>query len=470
MTFNSYIFWGFFAVVIGLLRVLPHRAQNIMLVLASYFFYGAWDWRFLGLIFLSTVIDFFVGQKVADTESDRLRKRWVTVSMVANLGILCFFKYFNFFIENAASLLDTIGLGFASPSLNIVLPVGISFYTFQTISYSIDIYRGQTKPARNFIDFALFVSYFPQLVAGPIERSSRLLPQLQKQRSVSSDDFVQGLYLIVSGLFMKIVVADNMASITNAIYGTPTDQLSGMDYLVATWCFAIQIYGDFYGYSAIARGISRWMGVRLMTNFRMPYFATNPSDFWQRWHISLSSWLRDYLYIPLGGNRKGSLMTYRNLMLTMFLGGLWHGAGWTFVIWGIFHGALLCFYRRFFPGVKRGSDRGIAWRIVSAFFFFQLICLGWLFFRADDLGQALAILTDIFTDFRYTTLAHYGLSAIAFFFGPFLVLDLWLEKKGDLEAFTKAPWGWRAAAYGYAFLMIICFSPFVTSEFIYFQF
>lgn len=470
MTFNSYIFWAFFAVVLALLRVLPHRAQNVLLVIASYVFYGAWDWRFLGLIFLSTVVDYFVGLRVAGGETKALQKRWVAVSMVVNLGILGFFKYFDFFIENAGAGLAAIGLDFAIPSLGIILPVGISFYTFQTMSYTVDIYRGETKATHNFIDFALFVSYFPQLVAGPIERSSRLLPQLQNPRRVDGDDFVQGLYLIVSGLFMKIVVADNMATIVNAVYGTPTGELSGATYLVATWCFAVQIYGDFYGYSAIARGVSRWMGVSLMVNFRMPYLATNPSDFWQRWHISLSSWLRDYLYIPLGGNRRGKWLTYRNLMLTMLLGGLWHGAGWTFLIWGAWHGLLLCLYRLFLPSPRLGYGRGVWRRALHAFLFFQLVCLGWLFFRADDLGQAVAILADIFTDFRPTSLAGYALSAIVFFFGPFLLLDLWLEKKGDLEAFTKVHWGWRAAAYSYAFLMIICYAPFITSEFIYFQF
>lgn len=470
MTFNSYIFWVFFAVVLGLLRLLPHRAQNAMLVVASYVFYGAWDWRFLGLILLSTVVDYFIGLRVAAAPTKAVAKRWVATSMTVNLSILGFFKYFDFFIENAAAGLSAMGLDFAVPSLGIVLPVGISFYTFQTMSYTVDIYRGETRATRNFVDFALFVAYFPQLVAGPIERSSRLLPQLASPRRVDGDDFVQGLYLIVSGLFMKIVVADNMASIVDAIYGTPTDELSGMAYLVATWCFAIQIYGDFYGYSAIARGVSRWMGVSLMVNFRMPYLATNPSDFWQRWHISLSSWLRDYLYIPLGGNRGGKLLTYRNLMLTMVLGGLWHGAGWTFLIWGTLHGLMLCFYRRFCPSVRLGYGKGVLVRAASAFFFFQLVCVCWLFFRADDLGQAVAIITDICTDFRFTPLAGYALSAIAFFYGPFFVLDLYLEKKGDLTAFTRVRWGWRAAAYAYAFLMIICYAPFITSEFIYFQF
>ena len=472
MAFNSYLFWLFFVVVIGLYRLLPHRGQNRLLLVASYVFYGAWDARFLLLIALSTIVDFFVARQVARApRKSGLAKRWCALSITVNLGILGVFKYFDFFASSFARLLEALFNYHADPlALNIILPVGISFYTFQTLSYTIDVYRGQTTPATNLLDFGLYVAFFPQLVAGPIERSHRLLPQIINPRKRREDDFANGLYLVVTGLFAKIVIADNMAFICNGIFAAPASEVGGIDRMVGIYAFAFQIYGDFYGYSAIARGISLWMGIDLMANFRMPYFARSPSDFWQRWHISLSSWLRDYLYIPLGGNRGGKLLTYRNLMLTMLLGGLWHGAGWTFVCWGLYHGLLLCAYRPFEKRIDE-QEQGILRRIASTFFFFNLVCIGWLFFRAESLPQVWVFLTEIFfADFTSTYLTNYGIRSILYLVGPFLLLEAWLERRRDLLALTRVAWGWRAAAYSYALFMLLVPQPHRSSEFIYFQF
>ena len=471
MAFNSYLFWLFFAVVIGLYRLLPHRGQNRMLLVASYFFYGAWDARFLLLIAISTVVDFLVAHRITATPNRALAKRWCALSITINLGILGVFKYFDFFTTSFSRFLESFFNYQADPvTLNIILPVGISFYTFQTLSYTIDVYRGQTKPAGNLLDFALYVAFFPQLVAGPIERSHRLLPQIVNPRKPREGDFSNGLYLIITGLFAKIVIADNMAFVCNGIFAAPADEVGGIDRIVGIYAFAFQIYGDFYGYSSIARGIALWMGIDLMANFRMPYFARSPREFWQRWHISLSSWLRDYLYIPLGGSRGGRWLTCRNLMITMLLGGLWHGAGWTFVLWGLYQGLLLCAYRPFENRIRQ-SDPSLLRRLVETFLFFNLVCLGWLFFRAESIAQVWLILSEVlFTDFSATFLTTYGLGSILCLAGPFLLLEVWLSRRNDLLALTKVAWGWRAAAYVYALFMLLIYQPHRSSEFIYFQF
>ena len=356
MLFNSQVFLIFFVVVYGLYRLLPHRWQNVLLLVSSYFFYGWWDWRFLTLIFLSTVIDYIAGGIIYSAgPNQRRRKAAVVVSMTSNLVILGFFKYFNFFADNLSAVLQYAGLPAFTRHLNIILPVGISFYTFQAMSYALDIYRGHLKPARSFLNFATFVAYFPQLVAGPIERASNLLPQIENPRTITRAGIESGAWLIFWGLFKKCVIADNLAVLVDGVFGATG--ATGATSLLALYAFAFQILCDFSGYSDIARGLARWMGVELMLNFNNPYAALNPKDFWSRWHISLSSWLRDYLYIPLGGNRKGRRRTYINLALTMLLGGLWHGAAWTFVTWGAFHGLLLVIYHRwaekFHPRARR---------------------------------------------------------------------------------------------------------------------
>jgi D-alanyl-lipoteichoic acid acyltransferase DltB (MBOAT superfamily) len=439
---------------------------------ASYLFYGWWDYRFCSLLAISTVVDYLCGRGMAGSSSERHRKALLTVSCITNLGILGFFKYFNFFADSFAGFFAAFGLEPHFFELHVILPVGISFYTFQTMSYTIDVYRGSTRPVRDFLDFALYVAFFPQLVAGPIERSGRLMPQIVNPRPRRPEDFTEGLYLVVTGLFKKIVVADNMAVIVNGIFAAEPSRLSGGECLIGVYAFAFQIYGDFSGYSCIARGVARWLGFDLMTNFNMPYFATSPRDFWSRWHISLSTWLRDYLYIPLGGNRKGRWKTYRNLMLTMLLGGLWHGAGWTFIAWGFFHGALLighrlCEKRRAQP---RPDPRTRLANVAKALLMFHLVCVGWLLFRAQSMPQAWGMAARVFADLRFTPTALYGLGMIAFYVAPLMALELWLHHKKDLLRLPKVNWVPRACVYSYFALMLVAFHPTVPSEFIYFQF
>lgn len=470
MIFNSLVFWVFFAAVYGLYRALPHRGQNVLLLVSSYFFYGWWDWRFLSLIFISTVVDYWAGLAMERAgENERRRRIALWVSVATNLGILGFFKYFNFFADSLAGLLQVVGVDTPVRHLNIILPVGISFYTFQTMSYTLDIYRRQLKPTRSFLDFAAFVSFFPQLVAGPIERAAKLLPQIEQPRTIRRGDMESGAWLVVWGLFKKCVVADNLAVLVDGVFGAET--ATGAAALLALYAFAFQIYCDFSGYSDIARGLARWMGIELMLNFNNPYFAVNPKEFWARWHISLSSWLRDYLYISLGGNRRGRGRRYANLALTMLLGGLWHGAAWTFVVWGAFHGLLLVVYHawasRFAP--KGGADSG-RWVWLRRILLFHLVCLGWLFFRAESLGQAGALLQQIFTAFEWNGQAVNMLAALIV-----LCLPLWLVqglqvRTGRLDAPMELSLVPRAALLAVMILMFLALGHTGGGAFIYFQF
>ena len=469
MLFNSYTFWIFFVIVASLFAFLRGRARKVMLLGASYVFYGFWDWRFLGLIFISTVTDYFAARWIESASSQRRKRLFLTASIIVNLGILGFFKYADFFVDSLAELLNAVGVPLGRGALGIVLPVGISFYTFQTMSYTIDVYRGQVPATRRFLDFMLYVSFFPQLVAGPIERASSFLPQIIVPRKRTAHDFREGAYLVLLGLFRKIVIADNLAAIANAIFAKDAATLTGLEVIAGVYAFAFQIYGDFAGYSAIARGVARWLGYDLMLNFRMPYLAASPSDFWRRWHISLSSWLRDYLYIPLGGNRGGTLFTYRNLALTMLLGGLWHGAAWTFVAWGAFHGLILIAYRAF-AGKDDRSDRPLVTRLPAILLMFHLVCLSWLLFRADSIGRAYEMAVTAFTSFGPTPLAIGSLATIAFFVVPMMIYEGWLERQRDVGALLKVHWLTRGAAYSYLVMMMVLFPSPVSYEFIYFQF
>jgi D-alanyl-lipoteichoic acid acyltransferase DltB (MBOAT superfamily) len=400
MLFNSWAFLVFFVIVYILYLNLRHRGQNLLLLAASYVFYGWWDWRFTGLMLVSTVSDYVCALAIEHAPTARRRKAWLIVSVSTHLAMLGFFKYYNFFVETAETALRAAGVPAEMLHLDIVLPVGISFYTFQSMTYTIGVYRRELAATRHFLDLALFVSFFPQLMAGPIERARHFLPQvLTPRRALTPGDLEAGLYLIGWGLFKKLIVGDGCAHLVNTVFGNHT-AFSGMDHLVAVYAFAFQIYGDFSGYSDMAIGLARLMGFDLSRNFDLPYFARNPSDFWRRWHISLSTWLRDYLYVPLGGSRGSRLMTYRNLMLTMVLGGLWHGAKWTMVVWGAYHGLALVIHRvittvRPAPPADRDP-----WPVGKMVLMFHVTCLGWLFFRADSLGQAGAMLTGILTDFR----------------------------------------------------------------------
>jgi alginate O-acetyltransferase complex protein AlgI len=475
MWFNSFAFWTFFALVALGVRLLGHRGQNRLLLAASYFFYGCWDWRFLSLILLTTLVDYTAARKVAalDPESPG-RKRWVGFSLVINMGILCLFKYFGFFVSELSRLLETVGLPAPGPAIKLLLPAGISFYTFQALSYTLDVYRGRTRPAEHFSDFALFISFFPQLVAGPIERSDHLLPQVVRPRPrCDAARFREGLFLVFSGLFLKVVLADNMAWLVTMPFGEPAAGLAPAEVLLGVYAFAFQIYGDFAGYSAIAIGVAKWLGFDLMENFKRPYFALNPQDFWRRWHISLSTWLRDYLYISLGGNRGGRWQTGRNLLLTMVLGGLWHGAAWTFVIWGAIHGLWLVVHRIW---VARRPEPVARWlesppgKALCLVATFHLVCLGWLFFRAESFDQAMAMLGALGGEWRWTDYSATCAALIAFFAGPWLVLEIWLERRGGTLALTTAAWPWRLVVYFYIVAMLLFFPPPMPVEFIYFRF
>ncbi|MEX2301077.1 MAG: MBOAT family protein [Bryobacterales bacterium] len=471
MLFNSYQFWVFLAIVLVLYRSLPHLWQNRLLLAASYIFYGFWDWRFLSLIFLSTLVDYWTAISIGQTNDPKRRRNYLLVSLIVNLGGLGIFKYYGFFSREFAALLGSAGFSASLPALDIILPVGISFYTFQTLSYTIDVYRREIEPEKSFRDFALYVSFFPQLVAGPIERSSRLLPQLVQPRQRRPDDFREGLQHILIGLFKKVVIADNMAAIVNHVFSNGTANLSGAECLVALYAFAFQIYGDFSGYSSIAVGVSKWLGVDLMVNFDTPYFSASIREFWRRWHISLSTWLRDYLYVPLGGSRRGKWLTYRNLMITMLLGGLWHGAAWTFIVWGGLQGVLMSAERL---GIEHGilrerasSRLGQCFRV---FVTFHLVCLSWLVFRAESMTQFWSMLSAILTNFQITPFAMGAFGMLVFYTAPLLVYEAWLQKWQDpLEI---RPFGWLRPALGYTYcaVMMLYFAPLDTHEFIYFQF
>lgn len=408
MLFNSTQFLIFFPIVFIFYHLLDHKSQNQLLLIASYIFYGAWDYRFLSLLMFTTLMDYGFSLVLDGTRSDRIRKLCLWISVVANLGILGFFKYFNFFAENLVTLFAEFGIKADLIALNIVLPLGISFYTFQSMSYTIDVYRRRLRAERNLIDFALYVSFFPQLVAGPIERADRLLPQVKNRRVLTLSKCADGLWLVLRGFVKKVVIADNLAYIADAVF-SQEKSLSGVATLLGVYAFAFQIYCDFSGYSDIARGLAKWLGFELMVNFETPYLARNPSEFWRRWHISLSTWLRDYLYIPLGGNRLGPFRNYLNLMITMLLGGLWHGASWTFIVWGAYHGVLLMTYR-FYTSVCEKINRSIVIpiklsprvaQLIHVFVTFQFVCMGWIFFRSQTLEQALRIYMRIFRYFDF---------------------------------------------------------------------
>lgn len=473
MLFNSFQFLFFFTIVYLLYRNLNHRWQNRLLLAASYIFYGSWDWRFLSLILTSTVVDYFCGLKIEHASAAGRRKLFLCISLACNLGLLGFFKYFNFFAGNLGLLLSKIGLATDISTLNIILPVGISFYTFQTLSYTIDIYRGKLKPEKNFFDFALFVSFFPQLVAGPIERASSLLPQVCNPRKILASDIREGLFYIVWGYYLKICLADNMALIVNDVFAASAT-ITGPEAILGIYGFAFQIFGDFAGYSFIAIGVSKLMGFHLMTNFLFPYFVTNPSAFWRNWHISLSTWLRDYLYIPLGGNRNGVFLTYRNLFLTMLLGGLWHGAGWTFVLWGAYHGIILIIFRlageKSSPGTPEKASNPILtfFKIAGMF---QLTCFGWLIFRAEDITQIKQMLTAIVCNMTFSSGTWFYYAATIIFYGWLVFVVQILQKKhNSLLIYENISYKTSLAFYMVVFYMTIVWGEFGGGQFIYFQF
>lgn len=373
--------------------------QNLFVLIASYVFYGWWDWRFLSLIALSTIVDFVVAQKIFATENQKRQKQWLWLSLCFNLGMLGVFKYFNFFVSELQEFLALFGIHTDPWTLSIVLPVGISFYTFQTLSYTLDVYKGKMEPSESLLEFAAYVSFFPQLVAGPIERATHLLPQFAKRRMFDFNLAKAGIRLIVWGLFKKIVIADSLAPIVNEIFNGYEDA-SGATLMVGAVLFAFQIYGDFSGYSDIAIGTARLLGFDLMSNFKFPYFSRNIGEFWRRWHISLSTWFRDYIYIPLGGSRGSKVKQIRNIFIIFLVSGFWHGANWTFIAWGALHALL--FLPLFLLGSNRkhlpnSDNEGYGFREwISVVITFCFVCIGWIFFRAESIAHATHYIASLF--------------------------------------------------------------------------
>lgn len=557
MLFTSIDFAVFFLIVFVLYSLLRRKlqAQNILLLCASYVFYGYWDIRFLFLIVISTVTDYLCTQMIdqgrvsltnriitttfllvsaflfvviqydafeivrtglsfsldvdlqhvlsstfggtiflatvllaiianllynplSNLDKNVKRKLFLIISVVLNLGILGFFKYFNFFEETFISLSESLfGVTPQWYTVQIILPVGISFYTFQTMSYTIDVYRKGLTASTSLLDIATYVSFFPQLVAGPIERGMSLLPQFQRQRpSLTWDAWKEGCWLIAWGLFKKLFIADNLATIVNSTFA-PFDQLStdlsapqdGFRLMVALYAFAFQIYCDFSGYTDIARGTAKLLGFELMINFRLPYFATDPSSFWRRWHISLSTWLRDYLYIPLGGNRGSTAKTYRNLFLTMLLGGLWHGASWTFVIWGAYHGTLLSVYRAL--GINPEQPGYAYWRkILFIFIFFHLTCIGWLIFRAQNVETIGIFLRSILLSPIFSIEAWQNLKTILFYIWFLIVFQVIQYNFDNLNPMRTWNRFIKLNVWIYIIMSLLVFGSPGGKEFIYFEF
>lgn len=462
MFFNSLTFALFLPTVLLLFWVVPRSWRTGLLVLASYVFYGWWDVRFLSLIVISTVVDFVSGTRIHLAANSASRRRWLWLSLGINLGILGFFKYWGFFVDSASSFLIAIGADAGLATLRIVLPVGISFYTFQTLSYTIDIYRRELEPEPNLLRFALFVSFFPQLVAGPIERARRLLPQLRTfPERVGDVDWSGSAALIFRGLFRKVVIADGVAPLVNEVFSKP-DVYGGVSIAMAVIAFSLQIYGDFGGYTDIARGVARLFGVDLMVNFRAPYRAHGFSEFWKRWHISLSTWLRDYLYIPLGGSRQGSVRTYLNLIVTMLLGGLWHGAGWGFVIWGGLHGAYLI-VERWYVTTQRVERSNL----LPASLVFALVSLTWIPFRAPSFEAGMAVFHSLFSfDGRHIAIAPLTVG----FLGVLTMIIDDFDERGMVDPVSPAPDFIKGFAYGLGIVAALLFASQSAIPFIYFQF
>ena len=473
MQFNSLTFVVFFAVVVTLYYSLTSwTARKTLLVAASYLFYAAWNPLFIVLLWISTIADWTIARRIGATSSRRRKRVPVTLSLSVNLGLLGYFKYGGFLLDNFVSLMGGLGIEFVPPAASIVLPIGISFYTFQTLSYTLDVYRGQMQPRYSLLDFSLFVSFFPQLVAGPIVRASQFLPQCVESRRATADSMGWGLTLLAFGLFAKVVLADSvLAPVADAVFGAP-DTVGTFEAWLGVFAFSGQIFFDFSGYSTCAIGAAMCFGFALPDNFRSPYAAIGFSDFWRRWHISLSQWLRDYLYVSLGGNRRGEVRTLVNLIVTMFLGGLWHGASWMFVIWGLLHGLYLVVEhgaRTLFSGIAAFGSRPA--RAVLGLLTFIIVSMTWGFFRAADMHSATTLLT--------TMTVPTGMGSLVFAEQlPLILLVLlglvgwhWVSRDSSLEPmFERLPIWARTLVISTVVVSIIYSGGGVQHAFIYFQF
>lgn len=476
MVFNSYTFILFFAVML-LLHNLPlsWKTKKINLLGASYLFYAAWNPPFILLLWLSTVVDFLVGRALYTQENPYKKKVLLVVSLIGNLGMLCFFKYGTFLLENFVTLMNAIGVDYHPASPSIILPAGISFYTFTTLCYTIDMYKRRSEPVKSLLDFSLFVTFFPHLVAGPIVRPPQLVPQFETERKATSKQLMDGLLLLSLGLFMKVVLADALLAATSDAVFNARFGLAALDAWTGVFAFSGQIFLDFAGYSTCAIGVALCLGFVLPQNFNYPYAATGFSDFWRRWHITLSAWLRDYLYIPLGGNRHGKLRTYMALMATMLLGGLWHGANWTFVAWGGLHGLYL-WTEKFFRDRRKSSDSEAAknpqWiGFLYAFFTFMLVNITWVFFRSESFGKAWSILQSMFGmavdgQVILTTMAIVKVAIVI----PAILIFHWIMRNTKvLDAAYKMKW-WSLGFVWSGLILMLIWAQESGGAFIYFQF
>jgi len=467
MLFNSFPFFIFLTVVLILYYSLNKvRHQNILLLIASYFFYSYWDWRFSFLLLLSTIVNFFIGLKTNDGESPRKKKLFLALGIFVNLAILGFFKYYNFFLESFITTFGFFGLNMGNSwFLNLALPMGLSFYTFMELTYVIDIYRGHIKPTKNFVDYALFVSFFTNIVCGPIVRAKHFLPQIASKRTNTKENLDEAFWLILWGLFKKVVVADSLSKIVNEVF-TPGAQVAGADVLIAVYCFAFEIYCDFSGYTDMARGIAKLFGFEFKLNFNLPYIALNPYDFWKRWHISLSSWFRDYVYTPLSWRVGiGSWRLYLNILITFLLCGLWHGASWLFVLWGAFYGLWLIAHRLVTDKIKfigTGSFSVIIRWLVT----FNMVCFGWLLFRSNDIAQVKSFMYNLIFNFSSDSFTFYYLKGLLAFSLMVIIIETLQVIYKDLK---RIHWVARAAIVYSLIISLLVFSDEVR-KFIYSQF
>lgn len=479
MLFNSFEFALFLPIVFSLYWFVFNKnlkLQNLFILIVSYVFYGWWDWRFLSLIVFSSIIDFVCALKIQNSEESNKRKVYLWISMMVNLGFLGVFKYFNFFTESFADLLKVIGFNVNTYTLNFILPVGISFYTFQTMSYTIDVYRKQLNATKDLIAFFAYVSFFPQLVAGPIERAINLLPQFYKPRIFKYEDGVEGLRLILIGLFKKVVVADNCATYVNYAFEN-YETASGIELILGAVFFAFQIYGDFSGYSDIAIGCAKLFGFDLMINFRTPYFSRDIAEFWRRWHISLTTWFRDYLYIPLGGSRVSKSKAILNTFIIFLVSGFWHGANWTFIVWGFLNALyfvpllLTNKNRRHLDTVAQKTFLPSLKEIAQISFTFFITCLAWIFFRSQTLEQAFIICGKIFLGKNWVFSEFFKIDLLLI--SGVLITIEWIgrNKKGALGIVRFIDKKWIRLLFYYLIIMsIILLGEFSNNEFIYFQF
>src|SRR5687768_8481765 len=493
MVFNSYTFIAFFILIL-ILHNLPFswRVKKINLLLASYIFYAAWNPPFIVLLWISTLIDYVAGLKLGDENNSAKRKWLLAASLAGNLGLLGYFKYGGFVLENFVALMSAIGIDFHPAEPNIILPVGISFYTFQTLSYTLDMYRKTSKPEKSLLDFSLFVTFLPQLVAGPIVRPDELIPQFKEPHVANRQQLLNGLFLLSLGLFMKSVLADTLlASSADSVFGAPMPVMA-LDAWLGVLAFSGQIFFDFAGYSTCAIGIGYCFGFTLTENFKYPYAAIGFSDFWRRWHITLSTWLRDYLYIPLGGNRKGEVRTYINLMITMLLGGLWHGASWTFVVWGALHGSYLCIeklIREKFVSTPKPPEQALDAPIIVrasvmplaksnslnnfllALFTFFLVNVTWVFFRAGDFPTAWRLLSSMFGQTTNGTaiLATIDIIKVVVVVFCMVVAHWFMRNTSVMEVAKKMRW-WAVSVVWALMIIALIISQKSSDSFIYFQF